>query len=237
MRGSLSMFLLWIVISGIIPAHAGLTGHTSTMRRRIRDHPRACGAHCSASFVGSIIMGSSPRMRGSLVANRDRYICLGIIPAHAGLTSWFSGHSSRSRDHPRACGAHTERKETAMEVAGSSPRMRGSHALQLQDGLVCGIIPAHAGLTSAAHSLRPAYRDHPRACGAHPMLSLCHFFKSGSSPRMRGSPGGLQEVRRRPGIIPAHAGLTSRPMNFPETRGDHPHACGAHTLQNRTRTA
>ena len=72
---------------------------------------------------------------------------LGIIPAHAGLTSVDDGRTAESRDHPRACGAHLDGTLPDKSISGSSPRMRGSqiaaHVIPLPDG----IIPAHAGLT------------------------------------------------------------------------------------------
>ena len=45
MRGSLPSSSSTEICSGIIPAHAGLTGKETTLRNRVRDHPRACGAH------------------------------------------------------------------------------------------------------------------------------------------------------------------------------------------------
>ena len=47
MRGSLDDRLLGHLVEGIIPAHAGLTGAHRVGFCRHRDHPRACGAHCS----------------------------------------------------------------------------------------------------------------------------------------------------------------------------------------------
>ena len=54
------------VYGGIIPAHAGLTKCYNHMLDAIGDHPRACGAHNNGSAKGNDILGSSPRMRGSL---------------------------------------------------------------------------------------------------------------------------------------------------------------------------
>ena len=51
-------------------------------------------------------MGSSPRMRGSLEHFTGVYKGTGIIPAHAGLTSYRLPFDLDNRDHPRACGAH-----------------------------------------------------------------------------------------------------------------------------------
>ena len=72
-----------------------------------------------------------------------------------------------------------------------------------------GIIPAHAGLTSAAaaHGLR--VEDHPRGCGAHIRSATRMISASGSSPRVRGSLARKRAKELKKGIIPAGAGLTS----------------------------
>ena len=106
MRGSLSFESFFPQEYGIIPAHAGLTPTISRRATRTRDHPRACGAHKSASFLDTGVPGSSPRMRGSLFGFYDFKFHDGIIPAHAGLTQPFSKTHRPNRDHPRACGAH-----------------------------------------------------------------------------------------------------------------------------------
>ena len=51
-------------------------------------------------------MGSSPRMRGSLLPGNGTQCMGGIIPAHAGLTPDERFDELMERDHPRACGAH-----------------------------------------------------------------------------------------------------------------------------------
>ena len=75
--------------------------------------------------------------------------------------------------------------------------------------------------------------DHPRACGAHFLLTLyCKQYK-GSSPRMRGSPGAGFDSIRAVGIIPAHAGLTPGAICYACAPWDHPRACGAHLMSNK----
>ena len=79
---------------------------------------------------------------------------------------------------------------------------------------------------------------HPRACGEN----ICHLFASlfnvGSSPRMRGKP--VQRLSRRsgPGLIPAHAGKTTRKPLHSASHRAHPHACGENvrrsSLSSRT---
>ncbi len=69
-----------------IPAHAG---NTRRMRGRLGVkpvHPRACGEHSHWSLSCSLLIGSSPRMRGTLHAR--------VAPIFAVAV------------HPRACGEH-----------------------------------------------------------------------------------------------------------------------------------
>ena len=181
MRGSLFLPLLMKVFDGIIPAHAGLTAILALLPLLHRDHPRACGAHCKINLLMTKGVGSSPRMRGSLFKGSVSVQEVGIIPAHAGLTSWHCVHHSRHWDHPRACGAHGLSAFIDLAKVGSSPRMRGSQPKPDSCNLLLGIIPAHAGLTLSIIwrnflALRVIHRadrakDHPRACGAHMTLA------------------------------------------------------------------
>ena len=75
--------------NGIIPAHAGLTTSATARTPVCRDHPRACGAHALARSAILWILGSSPRMRGSLFHYPISLKSAGIIPAHAGLTCQY----------------------------------------------------------------------------------------------------------------------------------------------------
>ena len=228
MRGSHMALTMPSVSVGIIPAHAGLTRISSTSSRLSRDHPRACGAH--ASYVDPLTRarGSSPRMRGSQGIGGDDGRAEGIIPAHAGLTEVSCSNWRRGRDHPRACGAHARSSMRSSHRRGSSPRMRGSPLLQIGSQGRKGIIPAHAGLTSLRTSLAKRPGDHPRACGAHTARSMARRAIWGSSPRMRGSPYVVLLHDLVPGIIPAHAGLTSSLPLQRQAVSDHPRACGAH---------
>ena len=187
MRGSRVSASTSTLSGGIIPAHAGLTPNARICDGHTRDHPRACGAHRSLAPMHLFPRGSSPRMRGSRNNHKGLAHLSGIIPAHAGLTASHSAPERTARDHPRACGAHLKRMEATERRMGSSPRMRGSPLALEGLSKAAGIIPAHAGLTLGGTLLRALYRDHPRACGAHPRKRHWRSAAKGSSPRMRGS--------------------------------------------------
>ena len=231
MRGSPLATQIAVMPSGIIPAHAGLTPRGPSSAVAPRDHPRACGAHTEVSDMKKQYEGSSPRMRGSLRLVSSYRSPSGIIPAHAGLTTVASFFSGPAKDHPRACGAHFTRAILVDSMVGSSPRMRGSRKLMEIPLIDHGIIPAHAGLTVTSLRRTPGTGDHPRACGAHDLMSDESIVFMGSSPRMRGSLIRCIIVVRIAGIIPAHAGLTPRWRLCCQNLGDHPRACGAHAAE------
>ena len=85
-RGTLFALLAVMLVFGIIPACAGNTSTTRARHCRPRDHPRVCGEHrveISADIFG---LGSSPRVRGTLLFPEIRHKIVGIIPACAGNT-------------------------------------------------------------------------------------------------------------------------------------------------------
>ena len=111
---------------GIIPAGAGLTHCYRHVHCRIRDHPRGCGAHSFSYWLQLVMMGSSPRVRGSPLGVVTSAALVGIIPAGAGLTASTRSWPGPSRDHPRGCGAHQMAGNNHQRLLGSSPRVRGS---------------------------------------------------------------------------------------------------------------
>ena len=229
MRGKLDDSSAYMYTLRIIPAHAGQTGRVERASCFIADHPRACGANwCeNANTVGE--RGSSPRMRGKRTGHRDIAQPHRIIPAHAGQTPKSAKTATSETDHPRACGANDMYLHLLMELAGSSPRMRGKLRLQHSPKIRLRIIPAHAGQT--AYGARSTFvgTDHPRACGANLASRRFHHGLSGSSPRMRGKPPLSFSCWTAPRIIPAHAGQTCERHVAGGIPSDHPRACGANS--------
>ncbi len=190
----------------IIPAPAGNTLPGSLYGQHRPDHPRACGEHRGCGHDHSRHTGSSPRLRGT---RRDA-VASGrfarIIPAPAGNTSLLPTRWPRATDHPRACGEHAGRPGGHAGRHGSSPRLRGTRPHRPHTKPGRRIIPAPAGNAVAVFPTSPACPDHPRACGERHSPILPASLASGSSPRLRGTPG-LETKRGWPQrIIPAPAG-------------------------------
>ena len=137
------------VNTGIIPAHAGHTSLCPDLWFSRRDHPRTCGAYGVASLALRFSLGSSPHMRGIRIHVSATILCAGIIPAHAGHTICLCFCGRHGRDHPRTCGAYKCLNARPKPMTGSSPHMRGILAVLSADDDEHGIIPAHAGHTSA----------------------------------------------------------------------------------------
>ena len=235
MRGTLRTPVVRSVGNGIIPAHAGNTNRGGSQHQPSQDHPRACGEHrCGCQWVEES-WGSSPRMRGTRLTILLKTKSARIIPAHAGNTRRSVTHRRPHVDHPRACGEHSTSRRAAMSSAGSSPRMRGTPEALGVAHQPFGIIPAHAGNTELDTVQLIEIWDHPRACGEHKPPSSMLANLPGSSPRMRGTLAAAAVILLSRGIIPAHAGNTSRGIGVWACTvccpWDHPRACGEHVTQ------
>ncbi len=193
-----------------------------------RDHPRARGEHYATRALVNASAGSSPRTRGALLRQVAGAACRGIIPAHAGSTRRTRRQPTPVRDHPRARGEHTGTPAWAQSVGGSSPRTRGALGDTPPGGAGHGIIPAHAGSTSATVNVDKNNGDHPRARGEHLGVLLPAGGARGSSPRTRGAPIVARSQEDDPGIIPAHAGSTVTATSSHGASRDHPRARGEH---------
>ena len=196
-------------------------------RRTIPDHPRACGANEASDLAEAASDGSSPRVRGKHDCQTSRRSGYRIIPARAGQTRRGVRVSSTSPDHPRACGANSCSLSRLSSTSGSSPRVRGKLRSRYRHAICYRIIPARAGQTLAGSEGGTTASDHPRACGANAIVIRRSDTPPGSSPRVRGKPGGLEAVDVRPRIIPARAGQTRWPGSRRCAPTDHPRACGA----------
>ena len=214
-RGTRSKSRRRTATRGIIPACAGNTCLPRSSPSSIRDHPRVCGEHLINELFAGKDVGSSPRVRGTLLESSWTVRLVGIIPACAGNTWPEASSSTGFRDHPRVCGEHVRPTPEAPSLVGSSPRVRGTLQRFEPHGFCRGIIPACAGNTYVRHD-GPRFRgDHPRVCGEHPSEIVRTPWGTGSSPRVRGTLVPESSWTVRFGIIPACAGNTYTPFDLP----------------------
>ena len=229
MRGTHDVIAFHALRPGIIPAYARNTCRNDTRGCCTWDHPRVCGEHGTTLGSKRLKRGSSPRMRGTPEKDMEPYQTGGIIPAYAGNTFFPDKRKGVNRDHPRVCGEHFSVSLLFLTVRGSSPRMRGTPVACPHAWAMPGIIPAYAGNTVRACSLRLVMWDHPRVCGEHPRDTAPRVQTRGSSPRMRGTLRPQGRDAACPGIIPAYAGNTSPvPQSNSSASGSSPRMRGTH---------
>ena len=213
----------------IIPARAGNAAGSGSSVGRHADHPRAGGERLVAGDIGAWNSGSSPRGRGTRPAPARASGAMRIIPARAGNASSATPATPPATDHPRAGGERSIRRDPDYRGGGSSPRGRGTLALDAGDLGHSRIIPARAGnaSTTSRSCDRPA--DHPRAGGERSPSMRATWGIVGSSPRGRGTPLRLRgpAIGRR--IIPARAGNACRAAGGRTSGPDHPRAGGERT--------
>ena len=96
------------------------------------------------------------------------------------------------------------------------------------------IIPTRVGTSFTQDTRRPAYKDHPHACGDKQYRPLPTMRFLGSSPRVWGQAWahGLKTATDR--IIPTRVGTRSALHLYLRFPRDHPHACGDKTVVNTT---
>ena len=149
-----------------------------------------------------------------------------LIPACAGKTPVLFDFVVLSTAHPRVCGENVPGEVTDLSAAGSSPRVRGKPRPQHRAGHRPGLIPACAGKTRAMGRDRRSDQAHPRVCGENSTVYTPVSRAAGSSPRVRGKPGVLEEEAALLGLIPACAGKTAVWAADRSPGSAHPRVCG-----------
>ena len=151
-----------------------------------------------------------------------------IIPARAGFTPVALSVIKRWKDHPRSRGVYYSRVSTGRSRSGSSPLARGLRGDGERRLRGLRIIPARAGFTLKGARSALTFRDHPRSRGVYSRSLVWAWLTVGSSPLARGLRVVRLWVACGPGIIPARAGFTPRPVACTTWLGDHPRSRGVY---------
>ena len=170
--------------------------------------------------------GSSPRLRGTPLNRGSSAFPERFIPASAGNSYGRGSRRERGSVHPRVCGELAICAPACMAVCGSSPRLRGTREARAGTRRRRRFIPASAGNSSASR-FRTARRSvHPRVCGE--LTARCHTcgYKTGSSPRLRGTRRGQTRDLEEERFIPASAGNSPAGENQKAREAVHPRVCG-----------
>ena len=201
-RGKHPAWILRVIASRLIPAHAGKTRCNPRVQPCVAAHPRSRGENSGLRLWLSARSGSSPLTRGKRGGGRLARWGGRLIPAHAGKTILAAVNGSSLTAHPRSRGENFRTAGPAFTRSGSSPLTRGKP------------------LSS------PSLPAHPRSRGENmwrpnPASSSC-----GSSPLTRGKHDHRDGLESFLGLIPAHAGKTASSADRRAWRQAHPRSRG-----------
>ena len=169
-------------------------------------HPRSRGENTASFFGSADTLGSSPLTRGKQPMVIPSVLWRGLIPAHAGKTTFRCDSTGIAWAHPRSRGENAASTAARKVSLGSSPLTRGKRRTP----------PARAR----------ARRAHPRSRGENGTPASARRSRSGSSPLTRGKlhrSARRQDQRR---LIPAHAGKTWNHSTTTLTAAAHPRSRG-----------
>ena len=175
-------------VERFIPTHVGNTLSSSWILIDIAVHPHACGEHWLNYRPVTYQTGSSPRMWGTHLRRRKRDVVQRFIPTHVGNTQPSTTHPLPGSVHPHACGEHITGAAPLASPTGSSPRMWGTPDAVDRCRQYSRFIPTHVGNTGKNVVAVVDGAVHPHACGEHGKRSAIQKQRTGSSPRMWGTP-------------------------------------------------
>ena len=144
-RGKHPAWILRVIASRLIPAHAGKTMSETMITVPSWAHPRSRGENAA----GLPEPGAGHR----------------LIPAHAGKTPTWSASSAWTRAHPRSRGENLISSRRPAQLSGSSPLTRGKRDRPRRAQALRRLIPAHAGKTRSVASMSTVRPAHPRSRG------------------------------------------------------------------------
>ena len=189
-------------------------------------HPRSRGENRSAISDIRFSLGSSPLTRGKPAQPTRRRVRSRLIPAHAGKTALDFNPNHTLGAHPRSRGENPFERARYARSMGSSPLTRGKLSRVITCDSHKRLIPAHAGKTAWPADVRVASWAHPRSRGENASSMPRAREIPGSSPLTRGKHVAAPARSTCAGLIPAHAGKTTRPMQPPCRREAHPRSRG-----------
>ena len=225
-RGTVDALNVFIEYDRFIPACAG-NSLTLTSECGIKTvHPRVCGEQHLVVKTSCLVLGSSPRVRGTASRGQAVGYARRFIPACAGNSHLIGSPLSRRAVHPRVCGEQIDTMGSRRCCPGSSPRVRGTVVRERPPVRLERFIPACAGNRREAIIAFSRSTVHPRVCGEQSDQHRYDNGYRGSSPRVRGTAKGRPDWRRHERFIPACAGNRPYCPKRTKRRPVHPRVCG-----------
>ena len=136
--------------------------------------------------------------------------------------------------HPHACGEHNNYLVLLMDGLGSSPRVWGTRYLCDYIDSELRFIPTRVGNTQQWRQTGIYHPVHPHACGEHSSSMSGYTLRTGSSPRVWGTPPHSRFINPRSRFIPTRVGNTGASGMPGRVTTVHPHACGEHEIRPMT---
>ena len=158
-----------------------------------------------------------------------------FIPACAGNSAAAPSCRVSGTVHPRVCGEQIADKKNLTDLAGSSPRVRGTVSIENKIAQLIRFIPACAGNSNRLPAPIHLLAVHPRVCGEQFVSVVLFDLLPGSSPRVRGTV--FQDVNQGMSqrFIPACAGNSLQPFASSARTSVHPRVCGEQLLTHPNR--
>ena len=165
-----------------------------------------CGEQFKSGTSFSPVVGSPPRVRGTVFPLLSSTKSKRITPACAGNRSNDGIGQLKQKDHPRVCGEQQIFAPLSKLRNGSPPRVRGTAEHAIEHFVGDRITPACAGNRNIPKARAFPCGDHPRVCGEQSAPSNRSSGRSGSPPRVRGTAHPIAIMPVVIGITPACAG-------------------------------
>ena len=146
-----------------------------------------CGEQSRLELRTRFVLGSPPRVRGTVLARVLWMSSKRITPACAGNSLYFDLLPRALQDHPRVCGEQFCVGVPTGKVIGSPPRVRGTANEVTTSTTTDRITPACAGNSGGSYWMRTHPQDHPRVCGEQRLPGRYSPTGRGSPPRVRGT--------------------------------------------------
>ena len=189
-------------------------------------HPRVCGEQPACGQICIHLIGSSPRVRGTVERQAGQQKTGRFIPACAGNSRTSADSANKKTVHPRVCGEQSFPPVIPHHKDGSSPRVRGTVDVPFSPFRFNRFIPACAGNRKTESNPTLCIAVHPRVCGEQALLIVAANGATGSSPRVRGTGNDIRHLRRPARFIPACAGNRGGRRPAPPAAAVHPRVCG-----------
>ena len=171
----------------LIPTPVGNSLHSANLVGMFQVHPHACGELHLKSLITLVIIGSSPRLWGTLSLKYKPTGTRRFIPTPVGNSVERLIAHQKTQVHPHACGELFTPPRISSSPIGSSPRLWGTLFCFQFIEFHHRFIPTPVGNSPICGGKVRITQVHPHACGELTQRLTKSNDVSGSSPRLWGT--------------------------------------------------